>query len=68
MMILAALSLLSTLRIQAWSLTCILPVQGVLTAASSAGQAQFMIHTPKDFMVVGLLVNWKIGEFSDTNQ
>lgn len=25
-----------------------------------AGQAQFKIHTPKDFMVVGLSVNWKI--------
>lgn len=33
-----------------------------------AGRTQFKIHTPKHFMVVGLLLNWKIGEFSETSQ
>lgn len=67
MMILAALSLLGTLREQAWSLTCIYPCSVSSLEPPHAGQAQLTIHTPKDFMVMGLLVNWKIGEFSETN-
>lgn len=66
-MTLAALSLLGTLRVQAWSLMCILPVQWVLTGVSSCWADTVQDSYPKDFMVVGLLVNWKIGEFSETN-
>lgn len=62
-MALATLSLLGTRRVQAWNLMC----SESSLESSHAGQTQFRIHTPKDFMVVGLLVNWKIGEFSETN-